>query len=129
MKVRSHLALMIAIVLVPVVLVLGHAIPTLLESERDAYLRSMREAARSTSLASDREWTYAAGSASALSHSRLLAAGDFAGFYRQCQKTAAFVRSPSPVEYAGARLIVRCPLSDRVESDFAKLACSRNAVP
>lgn len=87
MKVRSHLALMIAVVVVPVVLVLGYAISSLLDAERDAYLRSMREAARSTSLASDREWTYATGSASALRHSKLLAAGDLAGFYRQCQET------------------------------------------
>ena len=89
MKIRSHLGLMAAVVLVPVVLLFGYAISSLLDAERDAYLRSMREAARSTSLASDREWSYANGSASALRRSKLLAAGDLGGFYRQCQETNA----------------------------------------
>ena len=89
MKIRFHLGLMAAVVLVPVVLVLGYAIASLLDAERDSYLRSMREAARSTSLASDREWSYATGSAMALRHSKLLAAGDLAGFYLQCKQTNA----------------------------------------
>lgn len=89
MKVRSHLGLMAAAVLVPVILLFGYAIASLLDAERDAYLRSMREAARSTSLASDREWSFANGSSSVLRRSKLLAAGDLAGFYQQCQESNA----------------------------------------
>lgn len=106
MKVRSHLALMVGVVLVPVVLVLGYAIASLLDAERDAYLRSMREAARSTSLASDHEWSYATGTASALRHSELLAAGDLAGFYRQCQETNAGTEINTVLSDAGGRQLV-----------------------
>ena len=80
---------MAGVVLLPVILVLGYAIATLLDAERDAYLRSMREAARSASLAADREWSYAAGSATALSTSALLATHDLPGFFGQCLATVA----------------------------------------
>lgn len=87
MKVRSHLVLMALVLLVPVILVLGYAIASLIDGERDAYLRSMREAARSTSLAANLEWNYASGSAAALSRSKTLAAGDLLTFYQQCKET------------------------------------------
>ena len=103
MKVRSYLGLMAGVVLVPVILVLGYAIATLLDAERDAYLRSMREAARSTSLASDREWSFAAGSAIALRSSELLAANDLAGFFRQCQATVAGTDMNTALLDAGGR--------------------------
>jgi signal transduction histidine kinase/CheY-like chemotaxis protein len=103
MKIRSHLGLMAAVVLVPVVLLLGYAIASSLDAERNSYLRSMREAARSTSLASDREWSYATGSAMALRQSKLLAAGDLSGFYRQCKETNAGTEINTVLLDAGGR--------------------------
>ncbi|QYF94957.1 response regulator [Massilia sp. PAMC28688] len=86
MKIRVHLALMVGTLLVPVVLSSALALDALLDGEREAALRSMREAARATSLATDREWSFAAGLGHALSTSTVLEQGDLAGFYERARE-------------------------------------------
>jgi len=88
MKVRSHLALMAAAVLAPVVVFSALALKMLLDDEREAALRSMHETARAASLGVDREWSYAEGAVRALAESERLAQDDFAGFYAQAQAIA-----------------------------------------
>ncbi|WP_194715871.1 hybrid sensor histidine kinase/response regulator [Noviherbaspirillum soli] len=85
MKVRTHLNLIAAAILLPVALFSGLALDQILKGEREAVLRSMNEAARATSLAVDREWSYAEGSVFALSSSVSLATDDLAGFYAQAK--------------------------------------------
>lgn len=85
MKVRSHLAVMAAAILLPVAVFSGLALDQMLKAEREAVLRSMREAARATTLAIDRDWSYGEGVARALSSSAQLPNDDLAGFYAQAQ--------------------------------------------
>lgn len=85
MKVRLHLALMAAATLLPVVLFSGLALDRLLEAEREAVLRSMSEAARSTTLAIDRDWSYADGVLRALASSPHLSNNNLFEFYDQAQ--------------------------------------------
>ena len=89
MKVRSHLALLATAVLLPMVLVSALALSMVLDAERDAQLRSLREAVRGTSVAVDRQWGVAEGSARALRTSVLLERGDLAGFYQQAKTAIA----------------------------------------
>lgn len=86
MKIRLHLALMVTAVLVPVVLSSALALDSLLDGEREAVLRSMREATRATSLAVDREWSFAAGMGTAMATSAVLLNGDFATFYQRARQ-------------------------------------------
>ena len=83
MKIRRHLALMAIAIVVPVALVSALALNSLLNAERQALLQSMRETARATGMAVDREWSNADGVARALAISQPLARGDFAEFDRQ----------------------------------------------
>ncbi|MBC7684167.1 MAG: hybrid sensor histidine kinase/response regulator [Bdellovibrionales bacterium] len=83
MKIRRHLALMATAIMVPVTLVSALALNSLLGAERQALLQSMRETARATGMAVDREWSTADGVARALTISRPLMGGDFAQFDRQ----------------------------------------------
>ena len=85
MKVRSHLALMAAAVLLPVLLFSGLALNQFLKAEREAVLRSMTEAARATTLAIDREWSYAEGAAKILVTSPALVEEDFAQVYTRAK--------------------------------------------
>lgn len=89
MKVRSHLALLATAVLLPMILVSALALSMMLDAEREAQLRSMREAVRGTSVAVDREWGFAEGTARALRTSVLLDQGNLAGFYQQAKAATA----------------------------------------
>jgi signal transduction histidine kinase/ActR/RegA family two-component response regulator len=94
MKIRAHLALQAVTLIAPVMLLAGYAIFTLLNAERDAQLRGIREAARGTSVAADREWSYAKGNVDALRTSVLLEQGDLRGLYAQAKRA-----SPDPERY------------------------------
>lgn len=89
MKIRLHLALMVTTVLVPVALSSALALDAMLDGEREAVLRSMREAARATSLAADREWSFASGMGIAIGTSTVLQNGDFAGFHQRARQANA----------------------------------------
>jgi len=83
MKVRSHIALLVAAALIPTVLFSAVVLNVLLTAERQAALRSMQELARASVNAMDREMTFAMATARALSTSRNLYEGDFEAFYMQ----------------------------------------------
>lgn len=83
MKVKTHLALMAAAILVPLVLVATLILMQLLGQERQSALRSMHEVARATMSEVDREISSALAIAQTLKTSRRLHEGDFAGFYDQ----------------------------------------------
>ena len=83
MKVRAHLALMSAVILLPVVILSIVALLILLKAERDAGQRGVRETARAIMLKVDRELALAEGALRALSTSRPLAMGDFEDFKQQ----------------------------------------------
>ncbi|MCC2971876.1 ATP-binding protein [Massilia sp. IC2-476] len=83
MKVRSHIALLAAAILVPTVVFSIVVLNVLLTAEREAALRSMQELARASVNAMDREMTFAMATARTLQTSRNLKEGKFEGFYGQ----------------------------------------------
>lgn len=83
MKVRSHIALLVAAILVPAVLFSAAVLNVLLTAERKAALRSMQELARASVNVMDREMTFAMATAQTLSTSRNLNEGRFDAFYDQ----------------------------------------------
>lgn len=89
MRVRTHLALLAAVVFLPVILGSAIAIRLLLDAERQAVLRSMQELARATVLTMDQELTAALASGQALTTSLSLFRGDFATFYSQASNANA----------------------------------------
>jgi signal transduction histidine kinase len=89
MRVRTHLALLAAVVFLPVILGSAIAIRLLLDAERHAVLRSMQELARATVLTMDQELTAALASGQALTTSMALFRGDFATFYSQASNANA----------------------------------------
>ncbi|WP_296948914.1 ATP-binding protein [uncultured Massilia sp.] len=89
MRVRTHLSLLAAAVVLPLVLGSAIAIKLLLDAERQAVLRSMQELARATVLAMDQELTAAMASARALATSSALYRGDFDAFYGQARAANA----------------------------------------
>ena len=89
MRVRTHLALLAAVVFLPVLLGSAIAIRLLLDAEREAVLRSMQELSRATVLTMDRELTAALASGQALTTSLSLFRGDFATFYSQARSANA----------------------------------------
>ncbi len=83
MKVRSHIALLAAAILVPVVVFSAIVLNVLVTAERKAAFRSMQELARASVNVMDRELTFAMATAQTLSTSRNLNEGDFEAFYKQ----------------------------------------------
>lgn len=86
MKIRAYLALMVVAILMPVVIFATISLNMLLESERAAALRGMRETVRATALMVDRELGNAEASLRALAGTDDLASGDLASFYEQAKK-------------------------------------------
>jgi hypothetical protein len=86
MRVQTHLALMVAAILIPLVLVATLILFLLLGQERESALRSMRELARATISEVDREIAAALPISQTLTTSRRLNEGDFVGFYDQAKK-------------------------------------------
>ena len=89
MKVRSHIVLLVAAVLVPIVLLSVVAISFLLAAERKAALRGMEELARASVLVMDQEMLLARATAQTLAAAPSLARGDFAAFYEQARSANA----------------------------------------
>lgn len=85
MKVRSHIALLVASILLPIVVFSAVVLNVLLTAERKAALRSMQELARASVNVMDREMTYAMATAQALSTSPILDEGNFKDFYTQAR--------------------------------------------
>jgi signal transduction histidine kinase/ActR/RegA family two-component response regulator len=83
MKLRIYLVLMVTAILVPVSLFSAVALNMLLRAEREAALRGVRETARATALAVDRELGNAETALRLLATSRNLLNDDWPGFYRQ----------------------------------------------
>ncbi|MEC4723042.1 ATP-binding protein [Noviherbaspirillum sp. CPCC 100848] len=81
MKVKSHLAVMVTAVLVPIVFFSGWTLLMLLQAERDLALRNMHEVAHSTMLAIDQEMAVAFAISTTLATSHRLKDADFAAFY------------------------------------------------
>jgi signal transduction histidine kinase/ActR/RegA family two-component response regulator len=83
MKLRMYLVLMVTAILVPVSLFSAVALNMLLRAEREAALRGVRETARATALAVDRELGNAETALRLLATSRNLIDGDLPSFYQQ----------------------------------------------
>jgi signal transduction histidine kinase/CheY-like chemotaxis protein len=83
MKVRIYLALMIIAILVPVIVFSAAALNMLLRAEREAVLRGVRETARATALAVDRDLENAQTALRLLGTSRNLRIGDWVDLYSQ----------------------------------------------
>ncbi|GGY77534.1 ATP-binding protein [Pseudoduganella plicata] len=85
MKVRSHIALLVLVILAPTVVFSAVALDLLLTAERQAALRSMQELARASVNVMDREMTFAMATAQTLSTSRVLQNGAIEEFYAQAK--------------------------------------------
>ncbi|WP_151638775.1 hybrid sensor histidine kinase/response regulator [Noviherbaspirillum aerium] len=85
MKVKTHLALMVAAILVPLVLVAALILFLLLGQERESALRSMRELARATISEIDQEIASSLAISQTLTISKHLNDGDFVQFYEQAK--------------------------------------------
>ncbi|MDB5729783.1 MAG: integral rane sensor hybrid histidine kinase [Noviherbaspirillum sp.] len=83
MKLRAYLALMVTAILVPISLFSALALNMLLQAERDAALRGVREAARATALAVDRELGNAEIALRLLATSNNIVEGNWQAFYKQ----------------------------------------------
>ena len=87
-RIRSHLLLLTAVVLVPTLLAASIAVTKVRDAERETALRGLRETVRATSLMVDGEVQRSLG---ALGQSHHLQTGDFAALYGQA---AAVDRKP-----------------------------------
>src|SRR5215212_11461218 len=83
MKFRTHLALMAAGILLPIIILTTLALLYLMRAEREAAQRGVRETARAVSLAVDREIGSAESALRVLATSRALARGDLEDFHDQ----------------------------------------------
>jgi signal transduction histidine kinase/ActR/RegA family two-component response regulator len=83
MKVRAHLALMAAGMLLPMCILSGVALKLVLDNQREAAERSVRETVRLLALAVDREIAIAETALRVLAASHHLEKDDLAGFYRR----------------------------------------------
>ena len=82
-RIRSHLLLLTAIVLVPGFLAAAIAVKQVRDSERETTLRGLRETVRATALLVDGEVQRSLGALTALAHSQHLQTGNLEAFYRQ----------------------------------------------
>ena len=88
MKIRAHLALIVTATLIPVLIFSAVSLNLLLEAERKAALKSMRETVRSAALIVDRELGSAEAALRVLASSQRLAKNDIAGFDEQVKAAA-----------------------------------------
>ncbi len=91
MRIRSHLLLLAAVVLLPGLLAATVAVVKVRDSARDTALRELRETVRATALLVDGEVQRSLGALGALGQSHHLQTGDFAALYAQA---AAVDRKP-----------------------------------
>jgi len=82
LKIRTHLVLMAAAILVPVVVFSAVALQLLRNGEREAALRGLHETARATALTVDRELASSVAALELLARSPYLERGDLEAFYK-----------------------------------------------
>ncbi|MEO6407382.1 MAG: response regulator [Burkholderiaceae bacterium] len=85
MRIRSHLLLLAAVVLLPGFLAAALAIAAVREGERQAALRGLDETVRATALLVDGQVQRSIGALTALAQSQHLQTGDLQAFYREAQ--------------------------------------------
>ena len=85
MRIRSHLLLLAAVVLVPGFLAAALAIAAVREGERQAALHGLDETVRATALLVDGQVQRSIGALTALAQSQHLRTGDLQAFYREAQ--------------------------------------------
>lgn len=85
MKIRAYLLIMTGAIVLPVAIFAAVALETLLRSERDAALDTMKEAADATALLVDNELSSAEAALRVLALSPHLASGDMVNFYRHAR--------------------------------------------
>ena len=85
MRIRAHLALIVTATLIPVIVFSAVALNLLLDAERKAALKTLRETARSAALIVDRDLGIAEAGLRVLATSQRLATGDLNGFYQQAK--------------------------------------------
>ena len=85
MRIRTHLALMVVAVLVPVVLAAAIAVDHVRQGKREAALESLNETVRATSLLIDREVQGSLSALQALGNSENLRTNDIRAFYEQAK--------------------------------------------
>ena len=83
LKIRTHLVLMAAAILLPVVIFSAAALQQLRDGEREAALRGLQETARATALIVDRELASSIAALELLAQSNHLETGDLQAFYQQ----------------------------------------------
>lgn len=89
MKLRSHIWLIAALTLVPIIVVLCMVTDLLFQKMRDEQLQNLTATARALSLALDASFEKGIGTLNALSTSRHLEAGDLKSFYEEPQRVLA----------------------------------------
>ena len=90
MKIRYYLSLMVGAVLVPVIAFSAIALKLMLDAERDAALKGVREVARTSLVSIDRELTNSQSALRMLSVSTHLSNGDYAEFYEKARYADQF---------------------------------------
>ncbi len=85
MRIRAHLALIVTATLIPVIVFSAFAVNLLLDAERKAAVKTLRETARSTALIVDRELGIAEAGMRVLATSQYLSSGDLDKFYLQAK--------------------------------------------
>ena len=90
MKIRSYLALMVGAILVPVIAFSAITLNLLLNAEREAALKGVREMARISLVSIDRELTNTQSALRMLSISSHLSNGEFAQFYDKAKYADQF---------------------------------------
>lgn len=83
LKARAYLAVMALAVLVPIILFSAIALSMLMQAERQAALRSLKETARATTLAVDRELSIAEARARVLASATSLVDGNLKAFHER----------------------------------------------
>ena len=86
LKIRTHLVLMAASILLPVVVFSAISLHLLRNGERDAALRGLHETARATALTVDREMASFVTALELLARSPYLESGDLQAFYKQASQ-------------------------------------------
>ena len=85
MKIRAYILIMTGAIVLPIAIFAAVALETLLRSERDAALSTMKEAADATALLVDNELSSAEAALRVLALSPHLASGDMESFYRHAR--------------------------------------------
>jgi signal transduction histidine kinase/CheY-like chemotaxis protein len=85
MKIRAYILIMTGAIMLPIAIFAAVALETLLRSERDAALSTMKEAADATALLVDNELSSAEAALRVLAQSPHLASGDMENFYRHAR--------------------------------------------